>query len=85
MLRGDSPRNTRNATFAVLRLKSSMDRSGPPTMPSPSWVLCKPNMGALATACSSRNVRSSICGTPFASSARTPKKIAEWAGSVAHR
>ena len=60
MLRGDSPSNRRNATFAVVRLNSSMDRSGPPTMPRPNCVLCKPNIGALATACSSCNVRSSI-------------------------
>ena len=50
MLLGAAPFNSRTATSAVSRLRSSMDISDPPTMPAPRYTLCAANRGALAVA-----------------------------------
>ncbi len=48
-LSGDSWFRMRTAAPAAFLLKLSMDISGPPTIPSPIWLLCSPKIGALAT------------------------------------
>ena len=50
MLPGGAPFKMRAATSAVLRLRSSMDISLPPTIPWPSIGLIGPNNGAFAVA-----------------------------------